>query len=1506
MDDELNLTDLLGVSPIFQLIPKQELAPLLSFSRVDPAPLDPRTYLSHASSQRRETIYKKLIEEPEEYSAAINEFCRKFSDYSAPDLDAVKFRRPVIAGLGDHVSSPNMPQLYKRMIESETTVKESSLCEVDVELDVSDIANDRLRLLQDNEDTAEHIEYYRQKNTAGRGIHVSKRDRELFSDQSYPRKRASIDKTLISSARVDQLQQLIEEYTHGDESIYRQSGGKQCLTKAALNQFRKRIQYLSRANSLTSIDLEALQQLQRLCLNSISEESSPTDGFEVSLLASSVLLVTMNTSNIDRKLRLNSYVTAVIECLSKVIAPLFSTTSASTLRPSLVIDCLEQVLYQVQFIATDEHILTKIEYMCIAAIFSNTSDRDLDEMRSSLILILVQIFKSYRSQRLFIVNEMLLNFKKLPYQKSLTRKFQLSEGSYVLFFSVFLLRLVQSFDATSSKNDITHFMSLPKSSNPDNATNVKRDSILSGIWGVYLEAANVGDYIFQFFLEHLQSSDANYKAIFQVFVDDLLALMHNPDWPGARTLVSAMVLCYSDKLLTNAVHSSLEPFVLETLGKAGAKILKMKLASPVSTPFNSNISAEEVNDLGTFHHQVLHTLHIHDSTTSTLFLPFRHFLLQSIASFAALKRSFSRNDRSMFVYSAGTHERENYSDSESAILRLIDEFFSILNKDSSPHNYSSDDQNEESSKLAYNSIILTEDLNNSYDRFISILTASLQSKKTKVSAKAIRLLSPLIELDPKLLMLPQINSSISRLLMQGSPLSRDAVIDLLGQYMFTNSELLNKYYTSVGVRADDTSIQVRKRVLKLLKQIFMQSDSMAMRSYVCIKLLKRLEDEDSSIADGAVETLRALWMHNFSAADIAKIMVKTVTNETVGKLLARFIREHILHVKNPSDFARLKSISDLTIDMILDLVDTTQQADLETAFRLVSIFTECEGSLVGQDQLIALLPYVVNQYSGTDSICLHVLKIMRLVLKDSETFRAEYISKTLDTLFEKLTKFDTREMHEGIPVIKKLSQLSHDSSRLVKATVASVRLLKQYTMDSEQNCNSSSQTTRICKLLHLVGCFGSYCDFEEDRDVFLKSNTGLRSNETVVSLIARYLLFFCETKFHDIVRLAAVRNVIYLSANNPKLFLSEAVLKVVDHEMELGSTEMKLCIVSGLTRFLEKEDDDATKRIGVGTISSSGPRDETVSFFGPTVRSFNDGVCASVVQRYMNVVLTMCTSSSNDDVEVPVLFLRLVTKLGFANPKVCVSTIIALEASPNKRVKRIASELHTDVFEKHESLADRNYLEAVKLAVSYLKSLGVTDPTSEAIFLRSVYRIISKTYLAKKKFILSLAKLFNVELQVPSLNDAVMQRDTVVFLALNLLVLNFSSLEEICLLLYHLDRAITRDGLDLADKVTLTVGSKSGEGMSIENLQLLFVYSQTVLALIYLRHLLSTAHGISPSVMEGFRPSKADVELRQKPKIINLIDFPLSDLELNTKLGNPTGFGGIFTRLVLSAKDYTV
>jgi len=1522
-----DLIEALGAMPMYQLLPKQELAPLLSFSRLDPCLISATSYLSNASAALAEKAEQHL--NSDDSDRAISLFTRMFEKFDDPALHNLKFKLPVILGQSNRApESPVLGQFYGSIFESQTRVEDLDLLEVEPTLEDVAGVDDVVQLVDnwsDHTAVANHIRHYNSMLEKLQQKRLLKRS--LVAEKSGPLKRARIEYHKLLDHREAELYVLIDLWdtelslnsklteSSSDSTSKAITSTITGVTNPSSTFFRKvssLLSALAEANKFITLNVEYLQRIQGICslflASSIHENQGNVQVLDFLahdlLMASESILIIMNAGIDDRRLHISSNINRVVDCIDILVkAALESPMSSGSTFVNSVGRLVDSVSLCISHINVEELTLTQLEYICIRAIFTETTAIGSEGVRHSMINLMVRMFKSYPGQRNFIVNEMLLNSKSLLLLTVSVQQLRLRTGVSVLFFTAFLLRLVQSFDALSISKDVKAFAGLPKSNVRTSATNLKRITIMKNIQAIYQDSVKVANLISEYFLKAITSSESSFRRVFIVFVDDIVKLMAFSDWPGAATMVESIMRVFTREFEANSFSGQSEPFVLEIVGKIGLEIYKQKQKTEPCCSFDAT-DKESIKMLARYQVRLLSE----SRNASKLGLQdqnFQYLLLKFLRQFEMLQEQADDKDGEYHIFDINSQSTNQSVLEEIRVINgHLDELLAMVGLNFRTSSNQIVDKADSSGKM-YRNLILGESFEEMYESYFSILITSLNSSKAKVATKAIKLLSSLIEFDTRLLLMLKVNKCISQLLSGTSPLSRDAVIDLLGKYISESSELIQKYYKAICERAADNSILVRRRVMKLMKELYFQCEETDVRGYISIQFLKHSSDSDKIVREVARSNLVEAWFKSqISKTATCEVMAWLISSgPSAQEQLLQFFTLVDSDLEHRKMRQELKVITGQILEMIVEEIDGVKRSQATLKLSLLSTIVSWDKKLISFDDFLLLQPYLFSDHDSKNEICLIILRILKYILRDNRSINKEELIRLRDEIFKKLTRLEVLELHEAIPILQLIADLMKDNTSISNAILSTLRFMRRILSDNVAY-QSDNQTYKCCKLLHLLGCVGAYCDLEAARAVIEMGEVGLLPNETVVSLAVKYLLHFTKSKYPEPVKIAAIKNTIGVCAHHPKIFMSESILKVLDEVFEGGSLVAKLTAVEELNEYLLKEDKALAKNVHTLT-SSKTVKLDLGDFHGTVPQSMNEGISASVIQRYLQAVLQLCLMDSSVASIIPVQFLRLVVKLGFANPKVCISTIIALKASSNKLVKKIATELHLDLFDRHESLSDRNYAEAFKLATDYVKRSRKDEFWKEISFLRSVYSVVNRSYLAKKKFILSLSKLFTLDLSLSSLPGSISQRDMIVLLAINLLVVHYTSLEEVCHLLYHLDRSITMEGIDLAEKITSTVESKSGTGMSMENLQFMFIHGQTVLAMIYLRQQLAASYGIGPNIMDVFRPSKPDLELRQLPRSVLIIDYPISELEMGTSLAQPGPFGKVFTKLVLSMKNFT-
>ena len=76
-------------------------------------------------------------------------------------------------------------------------------------------------------------------------------------------------------------------------------------------------------------------------------------------------------------------------------------------------------------------------------------------------------------------------------------------------------------------------------------------------------------------------------------------------------------------------------------------------------------------------------------------------------------------------------------------------------------------------------------------------------------------LTQIVESDPVVLARTDMQLGVHHSFLDQSTAVREAAVDLVGKFVLSRPELIDKYYTMLSARILDTGVSVRKRVIKV-------------------------------------------------------------------------------------------------------------------------------------------------------------------------------------------------------------------------------------------------------------------------------------------------------------------------------------------------------------------------------------------------------------------------------------------------------------------------------------------------------------------------------------------------------------------------------------------------------------------------------------------------------------------------------------------------------------------
>eukprot|EP00741_Cyanophora_paradoxa_P007197 tig00001085_g6963.t1 len=134
----------------------------------------------------------------------------------------------------------------------------------------------------------------------------------------------------------------------------------------------------------------------------------------------------------------------------------------------------------------------------------------------------------------------------------------------------------------------------------------------------------------------------------------------------------------------------------------------------------------------------------------------------------------------------------------------------------------------------------------------------LQEAEPRLRTRALKVIAGVAAKDPAILLDARVERAVQNGLMDTSTLVREAALELVGSYVIGRPAFLEQYYSSIADRVVDAGVSVRKRAIRVLREVCMQMPEFGRAGEICLLLVRRINDEES-IRELVIKTFQELW-----------------------------------------------------------------------------------------------------------------------------------------------------------------------------------------------------------------------------------------------------------------------------------------------------------------------------------------------------------------------------------------------------------------------------------------------------------------------------------------------------------------------------------------------------------------------------------------------------------------------------------------------------------------------
>jgi cohesin loading factor subunit SCC2 len=1052
----------------------------------------------------------------------------------------------------------------------------------------------------------------------------------------------------------------------------------------------------------------------------------------------------------------------------------------------------------------DESEVSSVEYLCKTLIFAENASTDKDSaigvqnfeaLRRCGMDVLAKIFTKYTEQRQYIFDEILISLEKLPATKQSARQYRLAGAKPIQLVSALLMRLVQTSATRSSEALRLRTRTQDDEYDEDDADASVEDSdddeeesdedeikvspskgtgnnnSLSSLVKPLNDAAQANaSYIIHVLIQRAlsttKSSEEPYRKLLDIFTEDFISCLGTSDWPAAELLLRALTLRMIGIIEKESSSVPSRTFALELLGNMGSGILELQmtarraaeavdpsdqLARPLRDMVRQldggNLDGRDILAFDGPYRKIIEYLNARNTNDDAQLTTARGYYLMQWAH-----STFSRREGS--TDSDGNDTPRSFKDLQAKLKQMLldphwfDEHGGLDNPTAAVGN------------LAAMVVALNSPFCKAFNKIFGILLSSMTSESSTptVKSRSLKSVTTILDTDKSLLERnANLLNHIVRCMSDNSPSVRDSALGLIGHCVAQQPALSSTTYKQIILRTNDGAVGVRKRAMKMLKDIYLQNNSNAIRSAIANAIIARIEDTEESVIEIARTTMEEIWFQplyplkldgekaieaKLAYTSHAALFIETVERrDDVLKVLEALLKRLLAKSKATELNARVcKTLIAVLFDGVIDNNEIPGAPEQDGILRSLTIFARACPRLFTSTQLERLEPYTKNlDKSDNLDVYRSVVSILRYVLPHQPVVNQTFLATLGGTLMKASVKLPKAEVSETVPCLWTVSGMIQDTQR-VSNFVRSM-LVQVGGARSQQLVEGDQLTRRIAALIMLVGEFGNACDFSPFLESWQKAFPSYKG-KSVADLIVETVTPFTSPTRPLAVREAALDAVCSVAQASPKCFLRKDVENAFVTVFQSHVPSLEVVMLRGLEAFFiaqetpeEGEDDSA---------HDSAVESGTDRLSKTYVASDTDGASIAMAQRFISDIIRIAVSSYDEPAFAGARLVVSINKQGMVHPKDSVPALVALETCPNKAIAAAAFKEHKSQHSKHESLYDKEYMRAVQRTFEYQQRvigdaagyLG-SPPTAKMQLTWEVLKIAKAT--VRKKFLSNIA-----------------------------------------------------------------------------------------------------------------------------------------------------------------------
>ncbi|XP_034230674.1 nipped-B-like protein [Thrips palmi] len=1021
---------------------------------------------------------------------------------------------------------------------------------------------------------------------------------------------------------------------------------------------------------------------------------------------------------------------------------------------------------------------------------------------------------------------------------------------------------------------------------PEIVSNCDRDVFIAGKYDTAMRTA--ANFLSVFLNKcGNKSEEIDYRPLFENFVQDLLTTVNKPEWPAAELLLSLLGTLLVTNFVNKGTDMALRVASLDYLGVVAARLRKDAVQSQLKVDHIDQIIREikaeelkeedgssssksskqgkgceldEEEERNQFLQRVLLDYLAVNGHNDQALIYARHFYLAQWYKDASSDRRKSpskspskkknqrgrkkRKDESSEEETEPSDDDDDDEDKDEGLndtaqtnsekFRLTEIRKNFLVSKIRPFQDSTNSGSRQqvmqtyldytSAELISRFLASKRPFSQSFDMYLKQILRVLTESSIAIRTKAMKCLTMVVEADPAVLGRVDMQLGVRHSFLDHSTSVREAAVDLVGKFVLSRPELIDKYYEMLSARILDTGVSVRKRVIKILKDICIECPDFPKIPEICVKMIRRVNDEEG-IRKLVMEVFQNMWftpVRERPSLDTVSLIRKVMnitdvvaTSRGIGmewfeQLLVSLFRPREdkedstkVHAEPPKALlTACKQIVDCLIENVLRLEESSNTQNKGSSQRLVACLTTLNLFAKIRPQLlvnhaITLQPYLSLrcQTQGDYQIISCVARTLELVVPlmehPSETFLAQLEEDSVKLILQ----------HDRSVVASCLSCLGSVVNNVTRnfklirdcfnKYYSVMRDVKEKDLFLKQSAASQQTRPYVRRALFTVGLLLRHFDFT-NKDVI----EGL--DEDIKNQVFETLIYFVKLDDKDI-QIYTLRAIGSLCIRHYD-FMLQSDLKALYHGLLTGADaplQMKVQVLNNIEMYLEEEEQRMIRQDQEWAKMS---KSENLKEMGDVT----SGMASTVIQLYLKEIMD---AFLNPDVSVrhaALKVIQLILAQGLVHPVQIVPYLICMSTDMEKVVSHSADKQLQDIEKKYPGFIHMKSQLGIRLSFK-LHCILQQGPKGEYVPVRGhrqiegeplptalngfLYSILRSTKQQRRALVLSILKQFDEQTKT-SLSQMLYYAD-------NLAYFPYQVQDEPLFIIHHVDIMISVAGTNL-------------------------------------------------------------------------------------------------------------